>query len=36
MTETTTNTLVTRTPWHLWVVGVIAVLWNGFGCSISP
>jgi len=19
------------TPWHLWVVGVLAVLWNGFG-----
>ena len=22
----------TRTPWHLWLVGVVAVLWNGFGC----
>ncbi len=21
-----------RTPWHLWVVGVISVLWNAFGC----
>ncbi len=21
-----------RTPWHVWVVGVFAVLWNGFGC----
>ena len=20
------------TPWHLWVVGVVAALWNGFGC----
>ena len=20
-----------RTPWHLWVVGVVAILWNGFG-----
>ncbi|HEX8568849.1 MAG TPA: hypothetical protein VF699_02855 [Caulobacteraceae bacterium] len=20
-----------RRPWHLWVVGVVAVLWNGFG-----
>ena len=20
-----------RTPWHLWVVGVVALLWNGFG-----
>lgn len=19
-------------PWHLWVVGVLGVLWNGFGC----
>lgn len=29
MTETTSMT--TRTPWHLWVVGVIAVLWNAYG-----
>lgn len=21
-----------RSPWHLWVVGVVALLWNGFGC----
>ena len=21
-----------KTPWHLWVVGIIGVLWNGFGC----
>jgi hypothetical protein len=21
-----------RTPWHLWAVGVVAVLWNAFGC----
>ncbi len=21
-----------RTPWHLWVVGVFAILWNSFGC----
>ncbi len=20
------------TPWHLWVVGLVATLWNGFGC----
>jgi hypothetical protein len=20
-----------KTPWHLWVVGVISLLWNGFG-----
>ena len=22
----------TGAPWHLWVVGVIALLWNAFGC----
>ena len=21
-----------RTPWHLWVVGVVALLWNAMGC----
>lgn len=21
-----------KTPWHLWVVGVVAVAWNAFGC----
>ena len=20
-----------KTPWHLWLVGVLALLWNGFG-----
>ena len=20
-----------RTPWHLWAVGIVALLWNGFG-----
>lgn len=20
------------TPWHLWAIGVVAALWNGFGC----
>jgi hypothetical protein len=24
--------LSTRTPIHLWIVGVLAVLWNAFGC----
>jgi len=19
-------------PWHLWVVGIVGVLWNGYGC----
>jgi hypothetical protein len=22
------------TPWHFWVVGVVAILWNGFGTSL--
>ncbi|HZV84721.1 MAG TPA: hypothetical protein VFF48_07015 [Brevundimonas sp.] len=21
-----------RAPWHLWIVGVVTMLWNGFGC----
>ena len=21
-----------RTPWHLWVVGVLSLMWNTFGC----
>jgi len=29
MTDTTSMT--TRTPWHLWLVGVLSLLWNGFG-----
>lgn len=24
-------TLPSRTPWHLWVVGVLSLLWNAFG-----
>jgi hypothetical protein len=20
-----------KTPWHLWLVGIVALLWNGFG-----
>ena len=22
-----------KTPWHLWVIGVVALLWNGFGAN---
>lgn len=22
---------VTKAPWHLWLVGVVGLLWNGFG-----
>lgn len=35
MTTTATNTNVAaagRTPWHLWLVGAVAVLWNAYGC----
>ena len=27
-----TDTMTTRTPWHLWVVGVVGLLWNAYGC----
>lgn len=23
----------TKAPWHLWVVGLIALVWNGFGAT---
>ena len=26
-----TDTMTTRSPWHLWVVGAVALLWNGYG-----
>lgn len=25
------NQMTIRTPWHLWVVGVVSLLWNAFG-----
>ena len=25
------DTMKAATPWHLWAVGVISLLWNGFG-----
>ena len=25
------STMPSRTPWHLWVVGVLSLLWNAFG-----
>lgn len=25
------NQMTVRTPWHLWVVGVVSLLWNAFG-----
>lgn len=27
-----TPTAAARTPWHLWVVGIVGVLWNAYGC----
>lgn len=30
MTDTTVP-MTTKTPWHLWAVGVISLLWNAFG-----
>jgi hypothetical protein len=29
MTDTTSMTV--RTPWHLWVVGILSLLWNAIG-----
>lgn len=29
----TDNRLTVKTPWHLWLVGVIGLLWNGFGAT---
>jgi hypothetical protein len=26
-----TAAIATKTPWHLWAVGVFGILWNGFG-----
>ena len=25
------DTMTVKTPWHLWVVGALALLWNGYG-----
>ncbi len=25
------NDIASKAPWHLWVVGVVSLLWNGFG-----
>ena len=24
--------MTVKTPWHVWLVGVVGVLWNAFGC----
>ena len=31
MTDTTAPAAAGRTPVHLWIVGVVALLWNGYG-----
>ena len=31
MTDTSMDSMTRSTPWHLWVVGVVSLLWNGFG-----
>ena len=28
------NAMTVKTPWHLWVVGLLALAWNGFGAWI--
>jgi len=28
---TDTMKMTTSTPWHLWAVGVVSLLWNGYG-----
>ncbi len=25
---------VQKAPWHLWVIGLVTLIWNGFGCYI--
>ena len=27
-----TSTFHPRAGWHLWLVGILGILWNGFGC----
>ena len=27
-----TDTMKAATPWHLWLVGLLSLLWNSFGC----
>ena len=26
------GSMTVKTPWHLWVVGIVGVLWNSYGC----
>ena len=29
-----TDTMKAATPWHLWAVGVVSLLWNGYGAYL--
>lgn len=29
---TDANSMTVKTPWHLWVVGLVGILWNAYGC----
>ena len=31
MSESNTNTNATKAPWHLWVVGIVGLLWSAMG-----
>lgn len=30
--DSTTSGDASRTPWHVWVIGILALIWNSFGC----
>ena len=32
MTDSSDETRAKKTPWHLWVIGAVSLLWNAFGC----
>jgi hypothetical protein len=34
MMANTTTRMTTATPWHLWVMGLLALLWNGYGAYL--
>lgn len=32
MNDTIAHAAVVRPPWHFWVIAVLSLLWNAFGC----
>lgn len=32
MTDKMTNAPARKTPWHLWLIGALALLWSAIGC----